>query len=72
MDVLVNKNCLLCNKELKIKPSVKEVSPRVFEIEFQLYHPTCRKLNDKYKKLNEELLNVEYRIFETKNSHCNV
>ena len=69
MDVKIYKNCLLCNKPLlKIKPTVKQTSPRVFEIEFPIYHPQCRKLNNKYIKLKNELLNMKYKIFETINS----
>ena len=69
MDVLVIKNCLLCDKPLTMKPKLKETSPRVFEIVFPIYHSQCRKLNNKYIKLKEELLNTEYRIFEKLNSN---
>ena len=69
MDMKICKNCLLCNKPLmKIKPTVKEIFPCVFEIGFPVFHPNCRKLNNKYMKLKDDLLNIEYSIFEKLNS----
>ena len=56
--------CPICKKqiELKKKYSYSEI-PGMLEIEYNLFHPPCRRLYNKREKLRNELKCVDLQIF---------
>jgi len=64
--------CSVCNKQISINVIAKKLRNAIFidntedklmEIEIMAVHKECKRLKDKYDKLRNQLLDVEFEIF---------
>ena len=65
--------CSVCNKQISINVIAKNLRKAIFidntvedklvEIEIMTVHKECKKLQDKYNKLRNQLLDLEFEIF---------
>ena len=73
IDVKDISTCSVCNKKLNINVMAKSlrraitidntIEDKLIEIEINTVHKECKKLQDKYNKLNNQLLDVQFEIF---------
>ncbi len=73
IDVKDISTCSVCNKKININVMAKSlrraitidntIEDKLIEIEINTVHKECKKLQDKYNKLKNDLVNVEWEIF---------
>ena len=55
--------CFLCNRPLVFSKNITQIKNDLHEVEILSYHNYCRRLIEKRSKLEQELLNIEYKIY---------
>ncbi len=65
--------CSVCNKQISINVIAKNIRKAIFidntvedkliEIEIMTVHKECKRLKDKFDKLRNQILDVEFEIF---------
>lgn len=58
-----NNICTTCGKPYTHRKTFSNKVDGLKSVEFITAHPGCRNINDKIKKLKEELLELEFKLF---------
>ena len=64
IDYEYKNECLMCGKPKAVSKVMTKVSDELYEVEFRLFHPGCRRLKERRDKLRKDLADVELRIFK--------
>ena len=64
IDFEYKNECLMCGKPKAVSKVITQVSDEMYEVDYHLFHPGCKRLRERRDKLRKDLADVELRIFK--------
>ena len=64
IDFEYKNECLMCGKPKAVGKVITQVSDEMYEVDYRLFHPGCRRLRERRDKLRKELADVEFKILK--------
>ena len=64
IDFEYKNECLMCGKPKAVNKVITKINDEMYEVDYHLFHPGCRRLRERRDKLRRDLAEVELRIFK--------